>query len=103
MKPRHAAALALWVSRAFAASLLALPIAFSEHQLDVRTLNAISSNPQAFLLHQQHLHSHSSWQHLKFVFAFGIAYIIAVELLSWGIRKGASYARTRFGFGPQSN
>ena len=103
MNRRHAAALALWTSRVFAAILLALPFAFFEHRLDVRALNAISSDPQAFLLHEQHLHSHPFTQHLKFLFLFGLAYIIAIELLGWGIRKGASYARTRFGFGPQSN
>jgi hypothetical protein len=89
MKPRHAAALALWTSRVLAVILLALPAALFEHRLDVQALNWISSDPQALLRHEQLLHSHSVGQHVKWLFIFGMTYIIAVELLSWGIRKVA--------------
>jgi hypothetical protein len=97
MKPRHAAALALWASRVLAVILFALPVALFEHRLDVRDLNWISSDPQALLRHEQLLHSHSIGQHLRGVFILGMMYIIAVELLSWGIRKVAMNASAKPG------
>ena len=95
MKPRQAAALALWASRALAVFVLALPSAMFEHHLDVQALNWISSDPQVLLRHEQLLHSHSIGQHVQGLFIFGTAYIIAVELVSWGIRKVATNASAR--------
>jgi hypothetical protein len=93
VKLRQAAA--QWASRILAAILFALPMAMYQHRLDLRMLNWISSDPQAFLLHEQHLHSHPLGQLARSLFIFGLIYVAAVELLSWAIRKVAVYIESR--------
>ena len=96
MKPRHAAALALWVSRIFAVILLAIPIALGGHVLDVRMLNSIFADPKSFLLYEQKIHSHSIVLNIKGLSVLGSVYVGLVEGLAWCLRKIANHATAEF-------
>ena len=94
MKPRHAAALAL-CSRILAAILAAIPMAVLSHREDLRTADAILSHPQWATHHAQTLQSIPLSSQVLVWSLFGVQYIVAVELLGWGIRKVATNASAR--------
>jgi len=96
MKPRHAAALALWASRIVAAIIIAIPIARWANGLDARSLNWISENPSAFLEYQQKIHSHSGALNFSALSICGIVYFGLVEGLAWCLRKIADHTSAEF-------
>src|SRR5208282_2739672 len=96
MNLRHAAALALWVSRILAVILLAIPIAWWGHVSGARDLNWISADPKSFLLYQQRIHSYSMARNIRALSVFGSIYIGSVEALAWCLRKVAGHATAEF-------
>jgi hypothetical protein len=95
MKPRHAAAIALWVSRILAVILVAIPLAWRAHLSDAKRLNWILQNPNAFLEYEQKLYSHSVINVVT-LSVVGTVYICLVEALAWCLRKIANHATAEF-------
>jgi hypothetical protein len=95
MKFRRTAALAL-SSRILGAILAAIPMAVLSHQADLRTADAILSHPQWAAHHAQTLQSIPLSSQMLVWSLFGIQYIVAVEVLSWCIRKIAMHATAEF-------
>ena len=88
MKPRHAAALALWLSRLIAVMLIALPWAWLAVQVNFQIWDRFQADPQSeFLSTYYSVSRYSVPRQFIFWLMIGSLYVTTVEVLASCIRK----------------